>query len=171
MFTSIIRTIISTKFQINPLTLTSFSGSGPKSHPQLAKSQNAVGYGVKLNSQMTDLFANRPIRCFYASRLNREICSFLKLFYFVFSVVHLSKTLDCDRCSPKSRMTQMNKLISASSFGESSTLFLWNLYYSLQLLIYLLCLYYVFVPSYNHLVITLAFCVMNRAEKPLGLLK
>ena len=30
MFTSIIRTIIGTKFQINPLTITLFSGSGPK---------------------------------------------------------------------------------------------------------------------------------------------
>ena len=32
MFTSIISTIISTKFQINLLTVTLFSGSGPKSH-------------------------------------------------------------------------------------------------------------------------------------------
>ena len=31
MFTSIIRTIIGIKFQINPLTVTMFSGSGPKS--------------------------------------------------------------------------------------------------------------------------------------------
>ena len=33
MFTSIIRTIIGIKFQINPLTITLFSGSGPKSPP------------------------------------------------------------------------------------------------------------------------------------------
>ena len=30
MFTSIIRTIIGIKFQIDPLTITLFSGSGPK---------------------------------------------------------------------------------------------------------------------------------------------
>ena len=29
MFTSIIRTIIGIKFQVNPLTVTLFSGSGP----------------------------------------------------------------------------------------------------------------------------------------------
>ena len=29
MFATIIRTIIGTKFQINPLTITLFSGSGP----------------------------------------------------------------------------------------------------------------------------------------------
>ena len=33
MFTSIIRTIIGIKFQINPLTLTLFSGSRTKSPP------------------------------------------------------------------------------------------------------------------------------------------
>ena len=33
IFTSIICTIISTKFQINPSTVTLFSGSGPKSPP------------------------------------------------------------------------------------------------------------------------------------------
>ena len=52
MFTSIIRTIISTKFQVNPLAITSFSESGPKALPpsphELAKSQNAVGYRVEL---------------------------------------------------------------------------------------------------------------------------
>ena len=53
MFTSIIRTIIGIKFQINPLTVTWFSGSeptspSPPSPPCLAKSQNAVGYTVKI---------------------------------------------------------------------------------------------------------------------------
>ena len=51
MFTSIIRTIIGVKFQINLLTVTLFSGSGPKgppSPPCLAKSQNAIGYRVKI---------------------------------------------------------------------------------------------------------------------------
>ena len=49
MFTGIIRTIIAIKFQISPLTVTLFSGSGPKSpSPYLAKSQNAVGYRVKI---------------------------------------------------------------------------------------------------------------------------
>ena len=49
MFTSIMRTIIGIKFRINPLTVTLFSGSGPKSPPPyLAKSQNAVGYRVKI---------------------------------------------------------------------------------------------------------------------------
>ena len=51
MFTSIIRTIIGIKFQIDPLTVTRFSGSGPTSPPPppcLAKSQNAVGYTVKI---------------------------------------------------------------------------------------------------------------------------
>ena len=50
MFTSIIRTIIGIKFQINPLTVTLFSGSGPKVPPPpcLAKSENAVGYRVKI---------------------------------------------------------------------------------------------------------------------------
>ena len=50
MLTSIIRTIIGIKFQINPLTVTLFSGSGPKSPspPCLAKLQNAVGYRVKI---------------------------------------------------------------------------------------------------------------------------
>ena len=33
MFSSMIRSIISTKFQINPLTVTSFSGSEPKRPP------------------------------------------------------------------------------------------------------------------------------------------
>ena len=51
MFTSIIRTIISTEFQINPLTITLFFGSGPKSPPPLptylVKSQNAVVSRVK----------------------------------------------------------------------------------------------------------------------------
>ena len=42
MFTSIIHTIISTKFQINPLTVTLFFGSGPKKPPPPAKSKNAV---------------------------------------------------------------------------------------------------------------------------------
>ena len=52
MFTSIIRTIIGIKFQINPLTVILFSGSGPKSppfpSPCLAKSQNAADYRVKI---------------------------------------------------------------------------------------------------------------------------
>ena len=33
MFTGIIQAIIGTKFQINPLTVTLFSGSGPKAPP------------------------------------------------------------------------------------------------------------------------------------------
>ena len=50
MFTSIIRTIIGIKFQIDPLTVTLFSGSGPKAplSPCLARSQNAVGYRVEV---------------------------------------------------------------------------------------------------------------------------
>ena len=49
MFTSIIRTIISSKFQINPLTVTLFSGSGSTSPlPPTPQSQNAVGYRVKI---------------------------------------------------------------------------------------------------------------------------
>ena len=46
MFTSIIRTIINTKFQINPLTVTLFSGSGPKTPRSWRKLKNAVGYRV-----------------------------------------------------------------------------------------------------------------------------
>ena len=50
MFTSIIRAIIGSKFQIDPITVTLFSGSRPKKPPPppvVAKSQNAVGYGIK----------------------------------------------------------------------------------------------------------------------------
>ena len=46
MFASIIRIVIGSKFQIDPITVTLVSGSGPKSPPLLAKSKNAVGYGV-----------------------------------------------------------------------------------------------------------------------------
>ena len=58
MFTSIIRTIIGIKFQINLLTVTLFSGSGPKASllPVAGKILNAVGYRVKIpaNSQATE---------------------------------------------------------------------------------------------------------------------
>ena len=46
MFASIIRTIISVKFQINPLTVSLFS-EPPPPPPYLAESQNAVGYRVR----------------------------------------------------------------------------------------------------------------------------
>ena len=55
MFPSIIYTIIGSKFQINPLTVTLFSGSVPKSPPppqQLGKSQNVVGYKSASNVSM-----------------------------------------------------------------------------------------------------------------------
>ena len=60
MFTSIIHTIISTKFQINPLTVTLFSGSGPKSfRPVADECQNAVGYRVKKVKMAQLLFLKR----------------------------------------------------------------------------------------------------------------
>ena len=47
MFTSIIRTIIGIKFHINPLTVTLFSGPGPKSPlspvPGKSKMQQVIG--------------------------------------------------------------------------------------------------------------------------------
>ena len=49
MFTCIIPTIISSKFQINPLTVTLLSGSwSTPPPPPLPQSQNAVGYRVKI---------------------------------------------------------------------------------------------------------------------------
>ena len=51
MFTSFMDTITSTKFQVNQLTLTLFSGSGPKKPARwLTKSQNAVDYRVKFKT-------------------------------------------------------------------------------------------------------------------------
>ena len=47
MFTSIIRTIIGSKFHIDQLTVTLFFGSGSKRPLSWRKSQNAVGYRVK----------------------------------------------------------------------------------------------------------------------------
>ena len=44
---------------MNPLTITLFSGSGPKSPPELAKSQNAVGYRVKKKIQQFHLRQER----------------------------------------------------------------------------------------------------------------
>ena len=50
MFTSIIRTIIGIKFQIDPLTVTLFSGSGPKGplSPVPGKISNAIDYRVEI---------------------------------------------------------------------------------------------------------------------------
>ena len=47
VFTNIIRTIIGSKFQVDPITVILFSGSGPTLPPIPLKSQNAVGYRVK----------------------------------------------------------------------------------------------------------------------------
>ena len=60
MLTSIIRTIIGTKFQLNPSIINLFSGSGPTPPPpprQLAKSQNAVGYKVKSLLYVSNYYA------------------------------------------------------------------------------------------------------------------
>ena len=45
MFTSFMNVITSTKFQVNQLTLTLFSGSGPKRRP-VADEISKVGYRV-----------------------------------------------------------------------------------------------------------------------------
>ena len=54
MFTSIIRTIIGTKFHINLLTVTLFSGPVPKSplSPMPGKSQNAADDRVKIPADL-----------------------------------------------------------------------------------------------------------------------
>ena len=54
MFTGIIRTIITTKFQVNLLTVSLFSGSGPKSLPPPVAGEisKAVGYRVNRQSQV-----------------------------------------------------------------------------------------------------------------------
>ena len=57
MFTSFIHTITSTKFQINQLTLTLFSGSGPKSPPvagKISKCRKYLCYYQKLFGQLVE---------------------------------------------------------------------------------------------------------------------
>ena len=60
MFTSIIHTISGSKFQIDPITVTLFSGSGPTPPPpSLAKSQNAIHYRVKLQNLLGKVLVSK----------------------------------------------------------------------------------------------------------------
>ena len=77
MFTSIIRTIIGIKFHINSLTVTLFSGPGPKSplSPVPGKSQNAVGDRVKIPADIQAYCMKLGIRlyiysCYKASSIS-----------------------------------------------------------------------------------------------------